>query len=188
VTSSGLTEGRGHGGRHRSCAWTEGASGPRRVSACREHLRPSALTRPTTSGGAERGGAGRWVAEDGWRCPTRLVVGQRAVVSSGGGHRAAQDGWRCPTRPTAKTGWRTAGPSRLTARRWATVACDRGRLWQKVAAAVEGGICSNERRRRKERESQVSYSYHCPCHCMSCHTYHLHTTRQANAILRTKQR
>jgi hypothetical protein len=33
----------------------------------------------------------------------------------------------------------------------------------------------------------VSYSYHDPRRCTSCRTYHLHTTRQANAILRTKK-
>jgi hypothetical protein len=33
---------------------------------------------------------------------------------------------------------------------------------------------------------QVFYSYHNPHPCTSCHTCHLHTTRQANAILQTK--
>jgi hypothetical protein len=35
---------------------------------------------------------------------------------------------------------------------------------------------------------QVSYSCHGPRRYMPCHTCHLHTTRQANAILQTKQR
>jgi hypothetical protein len=35
---------------------------------------------------------------------------------------------------------------------------------------------------------QVSYSYHNPHHCTPCCTCHLHTTRQANMILQTKQR
>jgi hypothetical protein len=34
---------------------------------------------------------------------------------------------------------------------------------------------------------QVSYSCHGPRRCMACRTYHLHTTRQANVILRTKK-
>jgi hypothetical protein len=35
---------------------------------------------------------------------------------------------------------------------------------------------------------QVSYSFHDPRHCTSCRTCHLHTMRQANAILQMKQR
>jgi hypothetical protein len=35
---------------------------------------------------------------------------------------------------------------------------------------------------------QVSYSYHDPHQCLPCRTYHLHTTRQTNAILQMKQR
>jgi hypothetical protein len=35
---------------------------------------------------------------------------------------------------------------------------------------------------------QVCYSCHDPYHCPPCCTCHLHTTRQANAILHTKQR
>jgi hypothetical protein len=35
---------------------------------------------------------------------------------------------------------------------------------------------------------QVSYSFHDPRRCMPCHICHLHTTRQANVILQTKQR
>jgi hypothetical protein len=34
---------------------------------------------------------------------------------------------------------------------------------------------------------QVSYSYHGPHRCTSCRTCHLHTMRQANTILQTKQ-
>jgi hypothetical protein len=34
---------------------------------------------------------------------------------------------------------------------------------------------------------QVSYSCHDPHHCTPCRTCHLHTTRQANVILQTKQ-
>jgi hypothetical protein len=34
---------------------------------------------------------------------------------------------------------------------------------------------------------QVSYSCHDPCCCPSCHTYHLHTMRQANVILHTNK-
>jgi hypothetical protein len=34
---------------------------------------------------------------------------------------------------------------------------------------------------------QVSYSCHDPRHCTPCCTCHLHTTRQANEILQTKQ-
>jgi hypothetical protein len=34
---------------------------------------------------------------------------------------------------------------------------------------------------------QVSYSYLDLCHCLLCHTCHLHTTRQVNIFLRTKQ-
>jgi hypothetical protein len=34
---------------------------------------------------------------------------------------------------------------------------------------------------------QVSYSCHDSCHCPPCHTCHLHTTRQANAILHMYQ-
>jgi hypothetical protein len=34
---------------------------------------------------------------------------------------------------------------------------------------------------------QVFYSCHDLCHCLPSHTYHLHTTRQANTILQTKQ-
>jgi hypothetical protein len=34
---------------------------------------------------------------------------------------------------------------------------------------------------------QVSYSFHDPRHCPPWRTYHLHTMRQANVILRTKQ-
>jgi hypothetical protein len=34
---------------------------------------------------------------------------------------------------------------------------------------------------------QVSYSYHDPRRCLSCHTYHLHTTRQGNTILHTNR-
>jgi hypothetical protein len=35
---------------------------------------------------------------------------------------------------------------------------------------------------------QVSYSYHDPYRCPSCRTYHLHTTRQANTILQTRNK
>jgi hypothetical protein len=35
---------------------------------------------------------------------------------------------------------------------------------------------------------QVSYFCHGPHRCTSCRTYHIHTTRQANTILWTKQR
>jgi hypothetical protein len=35
---------------------------------------------------------------------------------------------------------------------------------------------------------QVSYSYHDPRRCMPCRTCHLHSTRQANTILKMKQR
>jgi hypothetical protein len=34
---------------------------------------------------------------------------------------------------------------------------------------------------------QVSYSCHGPRRCTPCRTYHLHTTRQANVILRMKK-
>jgi hypothetical protein len=33
----------------------------------------------------------------------------------------------------------------------------------------------------------VSYSCHDPRHCPSCHTFHLHTTRQLNVILQMKR-
>jgi hypothetical protein len=35
--------------------------------------------------------------------------------------------------------------------------------------------------------AQVSYSCRDPHRCLPCHTYHLHTTRQANTILHTKK-
>jgi hypothetical protein len=35
---------------------------------------------------------------------------------------------------------------------------------------------------------QVSYSYHDHHRCTPCHTYHLHTMRQANTILQMEQR
>jgi hypothetical protein len=35
---------------------------------------------------------------------------------------------------------------------------------------------------------QVSYSYHSPRRCTPCRTCHLHTMRQANMIIETKQR
>jgi hypothetical protein len=34
---------------------------------------------------------------------------------------------------------------------------------------------------------QVSYSCHDPRCCMLCHTFHLHSTRQANTILQTNK-